>query len=241
MKKGKKIITITIGLVCFILSMIMFMQFKIVHETDLASIDTMKETDLRTELANWKSKYDEVNEKYAEVEEKLKSYNEEYSSDEKTRENLEKELAELNLILGKTNVEGDGLIITLAEKTDEELAEDEEKLSIGAEDLVYIVNYLKDAGAEAISINEERVVNTTDIVDVGGNIKVNSRYLKGTTYIIKAIGNSSYLESAITGKNGYESQLETTGVNVDIKKQDKIEIGKYNGEFITKYIEEKGE
>ena len=79
MKKGKKIITITIGLVCFILSMIMFMQFKIVHETDLASIDTMKETDLRTELANWKSKYDEVNEKYAEVEEKLKSYNEVYS------------------------------------------------------------------------------------------------------------------------------------------------------------------
>ena len=42
-KKGKIIVTITIGIACFVLTMIIFMQFKIVRETDLTSIDTQKQ------------------------------------------------------------------------------------------------------------------------------------------------------------------------------------------------------
>ena len=61
MKKGKVIMTVTIGISCFILIMIIFMQFRVVHETEITSIDTMRESELRSELANWKSKCDEVN------------------------------------------------------------------------------------------------------------------------------------------------------------------------------------
>ena len=111
-------------------------------------------------------------------------------------------------------------------------------ISIKAEDLVYIVNYLKDSGAEAISINDERIVNTTDIADVGDAVKINSKYLRTDTYTIKAIGNSSYLESSILGKGGYAEQLSTTGIKTEIEKLDKVEISKYNGEFEIKYIEE---
>ena len=49
---------ITIGLVCFLLVMIIFMQFKVVQESQETNIDTMQETELRQELASWKNKYE---------------------------------------------------------------------------------------------------------------------------------------------------------------------------------------
>ena len=238
MKKGKIVMTITIGIVCFLLTMIIFMQFKVVRETEETNIDTMQEAELRQELANWKSKYDETKERYDEISATLESYKEETSSDSQTKETLEAELENLELQLGKTDVEGEGVIITLSEKLEDELEEDEQIISIKAEDLVYIVNYLKDSGAEAISINDERIVNTTDIADVGDAVKINSKYLRTDTYTIKAIGNSSYLESSIFGKGGYAEQLSTTGIKTEIEKLDKVEISKYNGEFEIKYIEE---
>ena len=67
MKKGKIAMTITIGIACFALVMVMTMQFKIVNETDITSIENMRETELRTELANWKQKYEETNAQYEEI------------------------------------------------------------------------------------------------------------------------------------------------------------------------------
>ena len=67
MKKGKITMTITIGIACFALVMVMTMQFKIVNETDITSIENMRETELRTELANWKQKYEETNTQYEET------------------------------------------------------------------------------------------------------------------------------------------------------------------------------
>ena len=113
MKKGKYTMIITIGLACFTLVLIIFMQFKVVYQTDLTSIDTMREEDLRSELANWKSKYESSQEKYNETIEKLNKYKEESTSNSQTKNNLEEELKNLELMLGITDVEGPGLIITL--------------------------------------------------------------------------------------------------------------------------------
>ena len=238
MKKGRKSVAITLGIVCFLLVMTIFMQFKVVQETEEANIDLMQEAELRQQLASWKTKYEETREKYNEMSETLRSYKEESTSDSEKKEALEKELENLELFLGKTDVEGEGVEITLTRKSEQELSEDEQVIPIVAEDLVYIVNYLKDAGAEAISINEERIVNITDIVDVGDSIKVNSKYLITDSYTIKAIGNSSYLESSVFGKGGYVEQLNTTGINAKIERANKIKIAKYNGDFEIKYMDE---
>ena len=57
-KKGKIEMAIATGVACFVLVMAIFMQFKIVYQADLTSIETMREEDLQAELANWKSKYE---------------------------------------------------------------------------------------------------------------------------------------------------------------------------------------
>ncbi len=229
--------TITIGIMCFLLTMIIFMQFKVVEETQKANIDLMQEAELRQQLANWKTKYEEAKEKYEETITTINSYKEENVSDNKTKETLEQELENLEKALGKTNVQGEGITITLTEKKQNELAEDEEITPIKAEDLVYIINYLKDSGAEAISINGERIVNTTYIVDIGESIKINGKFIRTSSYIIKAIGNSAYLESSIFGKGGYAEQLNSTGIKPEVQKSNNVQILKYDGEFDTEFIE----
>ena len=239
MKNGKYVMIITLAIVCFLLTMIIFMQFKVAQETKETNIDTMQEAELRQELANWKSKYEETKKKTEEISNTLETYKKESSSDTKTQEALEDELKKLEQALGRTDVEGEGVVISLREKNDNELGEDEIITPIVSEDLIYIVNYLKDAGAEAISINDERIIGTTDIVDIGGNnIKINSNYIRSNQYEIKAIGNSSYLESSIFGKGGYAEQLDTSGIKATVQKSNKVKINKYNGGIESKYMEE---
>ena len=66
-KKGKTTLTITIGFACFVLVAVMSMQFKIVKQTDITSIETMREEELRSELANWKKMYKEAEEQYKKI------------------------------------------------------------------------------------------------------------------------------------------------------------------------------
>ena len=52
--------TVIIGLVCIVFFAVMFMQFKTVEETDITAIENMRETELRTAISEWKSKYEDT-------------------------------------------------------------------------------------------------------------------------------------------------------------------------------------
>lgn len=235
-KKGKVTMTITIGIACFVLILVMFMQFKIVNQTDITSIENMRETELRTELANWKSKYEETNKKYKETEAKIEEYKQNKQSNEETEKIVDTELEQVNILLGKTDVEGPGIEVTLRETDNQEISK------INADDLLVIVNALKLAGAEAISINDERIINMSDIVNINTSnaynlfIKVNGQRILAP-YVIKAIGNQTYLESGLIGNGGYVDELKKQGHDVSIEKINKIKIVKYNDEIKTKYME----
>ena len=72
--KEKVTLSISIGLVALILTMIIFTQFKTVEKTDITAIETMRETELRDELATWKTKYEEVETKLEERKQKIEEY-----------------------------------------------------------------------------------------------------------------------------------------------------------------------
>lgn len=226
---------ITIGLACFILVLVMTMQFKIVNQTDITSIETMREAELKTELANWKDKYEETTQKYEETEQTIQEYKKQEQSNIESSELIEQELEQANTILGKTDVQGYGIVITIRDTANEEIG------NVTSDDLILIVNALKDAGAEAISINGERIINMSYIVDIIMNyndsfIKVNGQRIV-TPYVIKAIGNQSYLESALVGNGGQVDSMQKLGYDITIEKQSRITIYQYSGDINTKYIE----
>ena len=235
-KKGKITMTITIGIACFVLVLVMFMQFKIVNQTDITSIENMRETELRTQLANWKEKYEETNQKYEETVSKINEYKQTKQSNEETEKLVDEELKQVNMSLGKTDVEGPGIEVILRETDNEEISK------INADDLLVIVNALKLAGAEAISINDERIINMSDIVNINTSnsynlfVKVNGQRILAP-YVVKAIGNQTYLESGLIGNGGYVDELKKQGHDISIEKIKKIKITKYNDEIKTKYME----
>ena len=240
MKKGKTTITITIGLACFVLVLIIFMQFKVVYQTDISSIDTMREEELKTELANLKSKYEDTEKKYQETTETLKKYKEESSTDSQTKANLQEELEKLELLLGLTNVEGTGIEITLKDPTNIEEAEKEiehTEQRISASELMRIVNYLKDSGAEAISVNNQRIVGKTDFAQINDTtyIKINSQRVSAP-FTIKAIGDPDYLKGSLIG-TGYVDKIKSWGQTIEFNEPKKVTINKFEGNMDYKYIE----
>ena len=94
---------------------------------------------------------------------------------------------------------------------------------------------MKLAGAEAISINDERVVNNTDVALVNDKIILNGRRISGP-YVIKAIGNKKILESAMIIKGGYIEEMKAYDKNITYTVEDEIIINKYAGTMSSDYM-----
>ncbi len=230
--KGKVAMIISVGCTAFILSMVMFTQFKTVEKTDITAIETMRETELRAELANWKQKYEEIEEKIDERNEKIVEYKSELESGADQSNVLENEIKEAEGYLGYTDLKGEGIIVTL---------QDNENKSIDYSDLLTLVNELNSAGAEAISINDERIVSRSEITLINNTfIFVNDKKIAGP-YVVKAIGDKKYLESALTIKGGYIDLLENEEKTVTYSVDDNIIVIAYDKRPSLKYAREYSE
>ena len=227
MKKRKGIMTVTIGIICFVLAYVMFMQFRTIEETNITQIENMRESELSEKLASWKEKYEEASLKLEETNEKLQEYKQKREANEEASELLDKELAQAQAIVGLTDVKGNGVIITYTESG-----------KIEDRHLIELVNELKLAGAEAISINDQRITNMSEIIniDIEGEkfILVNKKRVT-SPYTIKAIGDPKYLESALTTKTiGFVTRHD----NAILQRENNITINKYNGNIKIKYSNE---
>ena len=230
--KEKITMTISIGCAALILTMVMFTQFKTVDKTDITAIETMRETELRSELANWKTKYEEVETKMQEQETRINEYKQELDNDENTSKILEQEVKEAENYLGYTELRGEGIIITLS---------DSETHDILPEHLLRLINELNSAGAEAISINDERIVSASEIAIINNSrIRINERPVSGP-YVVRAIGDKKYLESALTIKNGFIDEIKNDYRNAELVVDDNIIIPAYNKELKFEYAKDNKE
>lgn len=224
--KSKLIISITICIMCFIIVYVMCIQFKTVNKIDIAEIETMRENELRDALANWKDKYKEVSEELEANRNKIDEYQGKIESNEEAGELLEEELEKAKMLLGFTDVKGTGVIITITNNKDTEVI---------STDLLDLINELNSAGAEAISINDQRIVAMTEIVDVADFIVINKKRIT-SPYTIKAIGDLTYLQSALSIKKGYLDNYQTNGYTISMSTDNNVNINKYEGEMTLDYV-----
>ena len=227
MKKGQVTITITIGLMILILTAVIFVQFKTINQTDITSLENMREDELRTEINNYKQKIEEIAKEIEDTDGKIAEYEKVINTDKEASELLGAELEQQNNILGKNDVKGSGVIVTLT---------DTRAQKISGEDLRALLNELKLAGAEAISINGQRIVYDSYIVDIGSTyISVNGERIV-SPYEVKAIGNTTYLESGLSKKQyGYIDTKLEEGKDVVLVRKDNITINKYTADLNFEY------
>lgn len=106
-KKGKLTMTITLGLMCFVLTMVIFIQFKTISQTDITQIEIMREDELKSEIASVKIKYEEVLKELEDTNLKIEEYKKAINSEKEASEVLDKELEKSKDLLGKNAVIGE--------------------------------------------------------------------------------------------------------------------------------------
>ena len=225
-KKNKIIMTIIIGGVCLILFAVMFMQFRTIEETDITAIENMREAELRTAISEWKGKYEETVEQLQANQKTIKDYKNKLEKNEEASGLVDKELKDSNMILGKTDVFGEGVTITLSNS---------EERDVKYRDLLELINELRYAGAEAISINDVRILSSTEIAQPDGVLMIINGQRVSSPYVIKA----TYLSSTLSLKDsGYIDKTRAIGLNVKLETGKNIKILKYNGDMNIKYMKE---
>lgn len=133
----------------------------------------------------------------------------------------------VKLKAGFTDVGGPGISIKL---DDASARRDDLPLNwliIHDQDIKIILNELKKSGAEAISINGERVAAMSEQVCAGPTILINgNRY--SVPYYIEAIGDPDLLYSNIT-KSARIAEMMEYDIRVEITKVKEIKINKFSG------------
>lgn len=226
--KEKLAMVITIGVICVLLTSVMFLQFKSVQVIEESGVGAMRESELKTEYSLIKEKSDEIKKTLEEVEDSIKEYNNQSTDIQGTIDLLRNDIAKANIDVGYTNVKGPGLVITLS---------DGDYDFVDATDLLFAINELKFAGAEAISINDIRVVNTTSLPEMSTDYIVMDRARIISPFTIKVIGDIKYLESVINIKGGLKDLIESEGKNISYTVESEVYINRYDGLLEINYGE----
>ena len=222
------IAAVTLGLVCFVLTIAIFVQVKTTNTSNSTVAQTMEENDLRDQVLRMKEKYDNVYEELGNATKRLEQIRVDATKDDSEAKEKQKELSLNNMLLCQT----DGTTNSSDILSSSLMATD---VIVHNSDLLQVVNDLKNAGAEAISINGERIVQTSSITCEGIIIKINNKKL-GSPYVIKAIGSAATLETSLNIPGGYLERMKDDGVIVDVKKSEGLTVKKYEGIITTKYL-----
>lgn len=238
---NKKWIPLILGLMCFILTLLLAVQYRTVENASKIA-GTEDNSELKTEVLRWKGKYEEVYSVLQKAEDILEEKRKSATTNDNSSLKLQEELKKLNSLIGAVDVTGSGVVITVADNknvTSENLGVfgNISDYLIHDKDLLTLVNELKNAGAEAISINDERIMNTTAITCDGNVVLINDNKIS-SPFVIKAIGSQEAILGGIQRPGGYLEKLEGYGLVTSVEKQDKITIYKYNGIINYKMLED---
>lgn len=237
MNKNK--IAIILGLMCLVLTIAICIQMNTIEDANKTVGKTMSSNDgLRDEVLKWRDRYNSSYKQLQKLETELEDTRNQAIANDEGDIKKQEELKNVNKLLGFTEVKGAGVVITLDDNREipEEKLLDVGSVLVHEADLVEIINALYNAGADAISINNQRIVSTTEIRCDGNIVRINGKMI-GVPMTIKAIGFPERMYTSLLMPGGYLSKMKEDGVVVNIEKVEDITISKYEGVYTTDYIQ----
>ncbi len=145
---------------------------------------------------------------------------------------LNAQLQDARIAAGLVELQGPGVVISLRDSTQPlppEAAPGDELVT--AADLRAVITQLWLAGAEAISVNGERIAATTPLTDIGSSVLVNSTYLQ-PPYELSAIGPPD-LYQHLTTTPGFldfiQARVQHVGLQLGLLRSDSVVVAAYTG------------
>ncbi len=231
----KKIVSqVWLGLVCIILGFMLTFQFKASRSAQIKPSSRNYE-EMAKDLESLQKQKDDLNVKVKEYQDKVDQYEKAVADESLAAKKMKEEIDNLRKLAGLTDVEGPGVVITISPPLD---ASQSPYSYVPYDIILDVVNELNTTDeTEAIAINDERYTGRTQVREIGNIIKINDARIDPTQpIIIKAIGKQSVLWGIFQMPGNILEVTRSYGFEVDIKKQDNIQILKYSKSLNYKYI-----
>lgn len=143
---------------------------------------------------------------------------------------LKAELDMIRIKAGLVDLKGPGVEVTLNDSAAPVQPGDNPNLFVlHDEDVLKILNELNAAGAEALSLNGQRILPTTEVRCIGPTILVNKNQRLTPPFIISAIGNPESLEGSLKMKGGVVESLQFWGIQVSVRKVTEVTVPAFSG------------
>lgn len=225
MKYKREYLAITF--VSIFLGVILSIQFKTVNKTlGEGALPTQRAQQLALELKRVQGERDTQANMIDELEEKIRQYEKGEVDKNVYAENLYKDTMKYRMLAGYLDLEGPGIVMEINDPVVDLQFGEGYTIVDELELVLQVISVLNAADAEAISINDQRYTNFTEIEKAGNVIEING-VSTSSPITIKAIGNPQTLESALTIKGGIIQQLRDYDYVIHINKDSKVTIPKY--------------
>lgn len=234
----KKSQAIILGIMCLILTIGICVQIKTVNNNGTTTSSNKELNNLKAQVLKTKEKYEDIYNRLDSIQQEIEKAREKATSSNEQLKGIEEKIKKYSILLGTTEAKGQGVKITITDATvNNSLLSlfNPEDLIVHNTDILEIVNELKNAGAEAISVNGQRIVANTAISCDGNVIVVNGEKIS-SPFEIYAIGFPEWM-STLNRPGGYlRYELEEMNfIKVSFKEEDKVMIPKYIGGTSFKY------
>ena len=238
---NRKQIAIVLGIVCFLLVIGIVIQAKTVNNANKVASASLTDNVLRDQVLKLKEKYDETYELLQTAEQRLEEIRQKSTENNSDSIDKNKQIKKNNMMLGLTNVEGEGVIVTLKDDNNATVSsisktDDISYHLVHEQDIRQVINELENAGAEAISVNGQRIVSTSSINCEGNVISINGQKV-ASPFVISAIGNSFVMNSSLSRPGGTIELFNETGLITTIKTSNNVSVPKFSGVISSKYIQ----
>ena len=149
---------------------------------------------------------------------------------------LQQQVEELREPAGLTPVTGPGLSVTLSDAPEEVInssSQDIELLIVHQQDIQAVVNAMWAGGAEAVTIQGQRIVTTTGIKCEGNSVMLGGAVYP-QPYTIEAIGDPGALEAAVlrdpwVGGFRRDAAIPDVSVGFEMSTAERLEMPAYEG------------
>lgn len=218
----KKIKYKSIVICSMILGILISLQMKTINLDNKGLTTTKRGEQLAVELKGLKKEEQNLKEEIKNINSKIDEYRKNQGDP-----NLKSEIKKYETLAGYTDVEGKGVEIKISESQNSKSSSNE-SIIYNYDLLLSMINKLNSAQANAICVNDERVVFNTYFYLKGNDLYMNDAKIK-LPIKIKVIGNPDTLASALQIKYGIVWEIkEYYNANVEIEKKDTLKIKGYD-------------
>lgn len=214
---------LSVAFVCMILGLMLATQFKNVQRVG-GNVSLQRTQELTGEVQKLKSENEKMENQIREYDQKIWEYEQAAKEGGNLGQAIYDELDRMRILAGVVDLEGPGVIVGV--DTYSYGGQNQYISNVYYEDLLKLVNELNAAGAEALAINDERLISTSEIRNAGDYIVINTNR-HSVPFELKAIGNPDTLEAALKLLGGVADELSQV-LNIKIERSDSVKIPRYS-------------